>query len=154
MIKAIAIAATIAVASVTGAQAAEVGIRHESGASHRSYTHGTSDYAYQGSNQRLSHTVSGATEVTRSGFGQVADDVIIREGANNVTVTGNPGAFDDVLVNGDSNITLETTPTTVSRTGSFSYTRERGQSSYNGSESSRFSGGENSTFSQTSVFAR
>ena len=51
MIKAIAIAATIAVASVTGAQAAEVGVRHQSGSSWNSVTHGRASESYNGSSR-------------------------------------------------------------------------------------------------------
>lgn len=154
MIKALAITSAIALASITGAQAAEVGIRHSAGSTHRTITNGQADYAYSGSSQYGTTTQSSASEVNRSGFGQVADDVIIRDGATNVTITGAPGSFDDVLVNGDADITLRSAPTRVRRSGSETSSWETGKSSYRGSESNRFSGGESSTFSESSVFAR
>ena len=153
MIKAFAIAAALTLTAAS-AQAAQVGIRNESGSSHRSYTHGQSDYSYQGSSQFGSETSTSTSDTRRTGFGQVADDIIIRDTASNVTITGAPGSFDDVLVNGDADITLRSAPTRTRTANGTTTSWERGSSSYNGSESSRFSGGESSTFSESSVFAR
>ncbi len=56
-IKSIALASVLALGSFTAANAAEVGIRHESGSSWNSVTHGRASEAYNGSSRTRSTSV-------------------------------------------------------------------------------------------------
>ena len=143
MIKAIAIAATLALAS-TGAQAAEVGIRHSAGSSHRNITHGVSEYSYQGGSEYSTRTESLA--VTRNGgLGGEAGFCPPGQSECGGPSAQNPANFDGASSGGGFD---------SARTRSETVSRESGWNSYEGSESYRFSGGDNSVFSETTIFAR
>lgn len=70
MIKALAITSVIALASITGAQAAEVGIRHSAGHQHETITHGNSWSSYNGSVRSNTTSIDRASGgVGRNGIG-------------------------------------------------------------------------------------
>ena len=142
MIKAIALAATLALASA-GAQAAEVGIRHSAGSSHRSITHGVSEYSYQGGSEYRTRTDSLA--VTRNGS-QSGEAGFCPPGQSECggPSAQNPANFDGTSSEGGFD---------RGRTRSETVTVENGWSSYDGSETYRFSGGDNSVFSESTIFA-
>lgn len=109
MIKAIAIAATLALTSVA-ANAAEVGIRHTTGSQHQTVTHGRAWNSYNGRVKSVEVEVNGAGG-----------------GAGRINAGGGVGSFD--------------------------VTRTRTREYYRGGSTNNFSGGSNSTFSETTIFA-
>ena len=154
MLKSIAFTAAALALGVSSVAAAEVGVRNSSGGSVRNYYNGFTRSSYEGASLYGSQTTSSSSEVRRSGRGRVADDIIIREGAQNVTITGGRNSFDDVIVNGDADITLQQGNTRVRRSESTTDSFEGGYRTFSGSERANFGGTDWNTFSETSTFAR
>jgi hypothetical protein len=155
MIKAICIAATLAIASVTGAQAAEVGVRHSTGGSHTNTYGGRTTSEYSGSIQR-GHTYDGSTSTVER-----------TEGSTNVSgnASGGFGVGFGTPDKGDgrgascergraSFCDAALTSSTVDRAETSYQGYEYGEEAYSGTSRNRFNGSAWSNFSETSTFAR
>lgn len=142
MIKAIAIAAALALTSV-GAQAAEVGIRHSAGSSHRAITNGYSVHNYNGNSSTTTRTRSvAATE--RGNIGGESGFCPPGQSECGGPSAQNPANFDGTSSEGGFD---------RARTRSVTNTRTTENLWYNGVERNNFAGGDSSVFSESSIFA-
>ena len=150
------VALAVLLAGVSGAQAAEVGIRHESGSSHRTITHGRSVHNYRGQNQFNENTVSGVSQLQADNFRATGINVDLEADADagsglevDLEVVsaerrnGNARRNGNVTAAGD--LTLRSARTVRTESGS---------TNFDGSETYNFAGGSSNTFSESSVFAR
>ena len=142
MIKAIAIAAALALTSV-GAQAAEVGIRHSAGSSHRAITNGYSEYSYNGRSETKTRTKS--LSVSEYGnFGGEAGFCPPGQSECGGPSAENPANFGGASSGGGFDRARNRSRTRTVTTDNFNY---------EGLERNNFAGGDNSVFSETSIFA-
>ena len=142
MIKAIAIAAALALTSV-GAQAAEVGIRHSAGSSHRSITNGYSQYSYSGRSETKTRTNS-VTSSRTGGLGGEAGFCPPGQSECGGPSAQNPANFDGTSTGGGLGLNRSRSRTRTVTTDNFNY---------EGLERNNFAGGDSSVFSESSIFA-
>ena len=154
MIKAIAIAAALALTSV-GAQAAEVGVRHSTGGSHTNTHSGRQWHNYEGSSQNFEEFSGQASTVDRSNGslnigGNASGDFGV--GYGQPDEGDGRGASCE---RGRASFCNASTDTSVVDRASSEYSGwRRGSETYDGGTKSRFNGHAWSSFSETSTFAR
>jgi len=142
MIKAVAIAAALALTSV-GAQAAEIGIRHSSGSSHRAITNGYSQYSYNGRSETKTRTNS-VTSSRTGGLNSEAGFCPPGQSECGGPSAQNPANFDSTSAGGGLGLNRSRSRSRTVTTDNFNY---------EGLERNNFAGGDNSVFSESSIFA-
>ena len=126
-----------------GAQAAEVGIRHSAGSSHRAITNGYSEYSYNGRSETTTRTRSRSVSEHGS-LGGEAGFCPPGQSECGGPSAQNPANFDGASSGGGFDRARNRSRTRTVTTDNFNY---------EGLERNNFAGGDNSVFSESSIFA-